>query len=243
MEVIKVKNYDELSEKASELIAEKLQKLAKPVLGLATGSTPEGLYQKLIEKYKCGDISFKHAQSFNLDEYVGLKKEDPNSYRYYMNEKLFQHVDISPEQTYVPAGDAAAPEKACKEYEEKIKAAGNIDIQILGIGLNGHIGFNEPHTPFTAETHIVDLDASTRQANARFFDSLADVPTQAMTMGIATIMKSKEILLLVSGEKKADTLAQVIQGEVSEALPASVLQNHPHVTIIADEAALSSLKN
>lgn len=242
MEVIKVKDYDALSEKASEILAEKLQKLSNPVLGLATGSTPEGLYQKLIKKYEQGDISFKHAISFNLDEYVGLKEEDPNSYRYYMNEKLFNHVDIPQDKTYVPRGDAADPEKACSDYEGKIKEAGNIDIQVLGMGLNGHIGFNEPNTPFTSETHIVDLDDSTRAANARFFNSLEDVPTQAMTMGIATIMKSKAILLLVSGEKKAETLAKVIQGNVSEALPATVLQRHPNVTIIADEAALSVLE-
>lgn len=242
MEVIKVKDYDALSEKASEILAEKLQKLSNPVLGLATGSTPEGLYQKLIKKFEQGDISFKHAISFNLDEYVGLKEEDPNSYRYYMNEKLFNHVDIPQDKTYVPRGDAADPEKACSDYEGKIKEAGNIDIQVLGMGLNGHIGFNEPNTPFTSETHIVDLDDSTRAANARFFNSLEDVPTQAMTMGIATIMKSKAILLLVSGEKKAETLAKVIQGNVSEALPATVLQRHPNVTIIADEAALSVLE-
>ncbi|MDY0405078.1 glucosamine-6-phosphate deaminase [Virgibacillus sp. 179-BFC.A HS] len=243
MEIIKVKDYDALSDKAGELIAAKLKELKKPVLGLATGSTPEGLYQRLIEKYKRGEITFKHASSYNLDEYVGMKKDDPNSYRYYMNEKLFKHVDIPLDQTHVPAGDATNPEEACKKYEQAIQAAGGIDIQILGMGLNGHIGFNEPNTPFTAETHVVDLDESTRKANARFFASLDDVPTQAMTMGIATIMRSKEILLLVSGDSKAETLAKVIQGNVTEAVPASVLQNHPHVTIIADEAALSKLND
>jgi glucosamine-6-phosphate deaminase len=241
MQIISVKDYQEMSEKACELVMDTMSSLEKPVLGLATGSTPEGLYQCLIQKNKEDRISFKNAITFNLDEYVGLKADDPNSYRFYMDDKLFNHIDIEKGNTHVPNGAAADVEKECAAYEKLIQSNGSIDLQILGIGLNGHIGFNEPGTSFTSRTHIVELDESTRNANARFFDSLDDVPTQAITTGIDTIMDSKKIVLLVSGANKADTVARLINGDVSEDFPASVLKNHPDVTIIADEAALAKV--
>ncbi|WP_187695466.1 glucosamine-6-phosphate deaminase [Oceanobacillus piezotolerans] len=239
MEIIKVKDYDAMSEKACEFLAERINRLENPVLGLATGSTPEGLYKRLIEKYNNKEVSFKQVKSFNLDEYVGLEKDDPNSYYFFMKDKLFDHVDISLENVRVPNGVAPDLNQECEAHDEAIKAAGGIDVQLLGIGGNGHIGFNEPGTPFTSKTQVVDLEESTIQANSRFFNSIEEVPTQAISMGIDTIMSSKEILLLVSGENKADALNKLINGEVTEELPASVLQNHPNVTIIADEAALS----
>lgn len=239
MEIRKVKNYDEMSKLAAERMAEKLKHIEKPILGLATGSTPEGLYKCLIEKYEQKEISFQQVTTFNLDEYVGISKDDPNSYHYFMAEKLFNHVDIVPDHTHVPSGEVSNAVEECENYEKKIRDAGGIDMQILGIGLNGHIGFNEPGTSFESRTHVIDLDESTRQANSRFFSSIDEVPKQAITMGIATIMESKEILLLVSGEAKADILAKVINGDVTEEIPATILQQHPNVTIIADEAALS----
>ncbi|WP_064971727.1 glucosamine-6-phosphate deaminase [Ornithinibacillus californiensis] len=241
MNIISTKDYQEMSRKACELVAETINTIEKPILGLATGSTPEGLYQCLINKHKEEQLSFRHVTTFNLDEYVGLGSENPNSYRYFMNGKLFQHIDIRKENTYVPNGSAENLEEECVSYEELIREHGGMDLQILGIGLNGHIGFNEPGTPFTSRTHIVELDESTRQANARFFDSLEEVPTHAITTGIGTIMESKKILLLISGENKADTVTRLVNGDISEDFPASILKEHPNVTIIADEAALSKL--
>ncbi|WP_121640163.1 glucosamine-6-phosphate deaminase [Virgibacillus sp. Bac330] len=241
MELMKVRNYEELSERVGEMVIEKVNALEKPVLGLATGSTPEGLYEYLINQYKAEKVSFEHVVTFNLDEYVGLEKEDINSYNYYMNEKLFKHIGIPAHQTYLPNGNALDLNEEAINYEKRIKQAGNIDLQILGLGLNGHIGFNEPGTPFTSRTHIVQLDESTRQANARFFISLDEVPTQAITMGIETIMESEQIVLLVSGEGKAGALKRVVNGEVSEEFPASILQKHNNVIIIADEAACKLL--
>ncbi|GGB55237.1 glucosamine-6-phosphate deaminase [Virgibacillus dakarensis] len=238
MKIIKVPDYQAMSEKACELVMEKVNTIEKPVLGLATGSTPEGLYQQLIKKHHHHEVSFKNTTTFNLDEYVGLSKQDPNSYYYYMQEKLFKHIDIPREQAHLPNGEGDNLQANCQDYEQLIKAAGNIDIQLLGIGLNGHIGFNEPGTSFSSRTHIVELDESTRKANARFFSSLADVPSKAVTMGIGTIMESKQIILLVSGEKKSDAVTRLITGEITEAFPASILQKHENVVLIADEAAL-----
>lgn len=239
MEVIRVKDYDGMSEEAASILVERINRLDNPVLGLATGSTPEGLYKRLIEEYKQGNVSFKNVKSFNLDEYVGLEKNDPNSYYYFMKEKLFDHVDISLENVRVPNGVASDLQQECKDHEAAIQAAGGIDVQLLGIGANGHIGFNEPGTPFSSKTQVVDLDESTIEANSRFFDSIEDVPTQAVSMGIETIMNSKEILLLVSGAGKAEALDRLINGDVTEDLPASVLKNHPNVTVIADDAAFT----
>lgn len=239
MKIIKVKDYQEMSEIAGDMVISKINGRAETVLGLATGSTPVGMYDYIIKKYRAKAVSFAHVRSFNLDEYAGLDKEDANSYTYYMKEKLFNHIDIPEEQTHLPNGTADDLQAECRVYENKIKDAGGIDLQILGIGLNGHIGFNEPGTPFTSRTHIVELDETTRKANARFFDSLEEVPTQALTMGIETIMESKEIILLVSGEGKKEAVTRLLNGEVSEAFPASILHKHSNVTIVADEAALA----
>ncbi|MBM7600527.1 glucosamine-6-phosphate deaminase [Virgibacillus halotolerans] len=242
MKIIKVKDYAKMSEEACSIVVNKLHQLENPIFGLATGSTPEGLYECLIEEYKQKRASFKNATTFNLDEYVGLDKNDPNSYNHFMNEKLFNHVDISNEQTHLPNGAAEDLEKECSDYEALIREAGYIDLQILGIGTNGHIGFNEPGTSFSSRTQVIDLDESTRNVNARFFNSLDEVPTNAITMGIESIMESKEIVLLASGENKAEAIAHLIEGEVTEDFPASILQKHAHVTVIADEAALSKVK-
>lgn len=239
MEVIRVKDYDEMSEKACAFVTERLKQRNDLVMGFATGSTPEGLYQRLIEKYRKQEITFKDVVSFNLDEYIGLDKDHPNSYYYFMREKLFDHVDISFDNVNIPNGVASDLEAECQAFEAKIKQAGGIELQILGIGENGHIGFNEPGTPFTSRTQVVDLASSTIKANSRFFDSIEEVPTQAVSMGIGTIMESKEILLLASGENKRDAMTAVLRGDITEDVPATVLQKHPNVTIIADEAALS----
>ncbi|TFJ94321.1 glucosamine-6-phosphate deaminase [Lentibacillus salicampi] len=241
MEMISVKNYDELSKKACELLVNQVKNSDSSVLGLATGSTPEGLYQQLINEYRNGHVSFGHVTTFNLDEYAGVAADDPNSYRYYMNEKFFNHIDLPDEQAYLPPGDAVDLEKECHDYETLIADSGYVDLQVLGLGLNGHIGFNEPGTPFDSRTHVVELDESTREANARFFPSIDDVPKKALTMGIGTIMESRQVVLLVSGSKKADAVKQLVHGKVTEDFPASILQKHQNVTLITDEAALSKL--
>ncbi|WP_085993715.1 glucosamine-6-phosphate deaminase [Oceanobacillus senegalensis] len=238
MNIIKVMDYAEMSDYACDFLMNKMENLQKPVLGLATGSTPEGLYHRLIEK----KVSFRNVVTFNLDEYVGLDRKNPNSYYYYMNDKLFNHVDIEMDKVHVPNGSATNLEKECHDYEEAIREAGQIDVQVLGIGVNGHIGFNEPGTAFTSRTHIVELDVSTRQANSRFFDSMEEVPTKAITMGIDSIMDSKEILLLISGHSKAHAVARLLEGEINEDFPASVLRRHKNVTIVVDEAAMSEVK-
>ncbi|MDF1510934.1 glucosamine-6-phosphate deaminase [Robertmurraya sp. DFI.2.37] len=238
MEFIKVNDYQAMSERACSIMIETINRIKNPVLGLATGSTPEGLYQKIIEKFNEGMVSFQDVTTFNLDEYVGLEREDVNSYYRYMKEKLFDHVDIKLERVHLPNGAATDLEGECQRYERQIQQAGKIDLQILGMGINGHIGFNEPGTPFSSRTHVVELAASTREANSRFFPTLDDVPTQALTMGIASIMESKEILLLVSGEQKAEAIARLAEGDISEDFPASILRNHPNVTVIVDEGAM-----
>ncbi|MGY4110509.1 glucosamine-6-phosphate deaminase [Aeribacillus sp. SP014] len=241
MEIIKVKDYEEMSEKAANIVIEHMKSLKRPVIGFATGSTPIGLYNCLVKKYQQKEVSFKHATTFNLDEYVGLPKENKNSYHYYMHENLFQHIDIQPENVHIPNGMAEDLEQECMTYDRLI-SKNKIDIQILGLGLNGHIGFNEPGTSFKSRTHIVKLDQSTRKANARFFQSIDEVPTKAITMGIETIMESKKILLLVSGKKKADALARLLgNSDISEEFPASILRQHNDVTVIADKEALKKI--
>lgn len=234
MKILKVSNYEELSEKAAEIFIEKLKSIKNPVIGLATGSTPEGLYEILVKKYKAGEISFADTITFNLDEYAGLSKDDPTSYQYFMDYHLFNSVDIKPENKHVPNGLAPNLEEECETYEKLIQQAGKINLQVLGLGLNGHIGFNEPGTPFDSRTHVVELEESTREANARFFKSIEEVPTKALTMGIGTIMEAEEIVFLVQGEKKADILRKVVHGEVTEQVPASILQKHPNITLITD---------
>lgn len=239
MKIVKVKNYDEMSEKASSIIVEQIQKKSDSVIGMATGSTPEGLYAQLIKENEAGNVSFEKVKTFNLDEYVGLDPNNPNSYMFYMKDKLFNHVNIAAENVHLPNGLAADLQKECEDYEKKLKEEGPVDIQILGIGTNGHIGFNEPGTSFNSRTQVVELTESTRNDNARFFDSIEEVPTQAITMGIESIMEAKEIILLASGEGKAEAMKRLIEGDISEDFPASILKKHNNVTIIADEAALS----
>lgn len=242
MKVIEVKDYQEMSNRAAEYISEKVRRSKKFNLGLATGGTPVGTYRNLIQDHKENHTSYKGVTTFNLDEYAGLSGDDPNSYRHYMNEQLFNHIDIEKHNTYIPQGDATDLEKECADYEKLVSDHGGIDLQILGIGSNGHIGFNEPGTSFESNTHIVELARSTREANSRYFASVEDVPERAVTMGIATIMKSREIVLLISGENKKEALSRFLHNEVTESFPASVLRNHPNVTIIADQAALANEK-
>jgi glucosamine-6-phosphate deaminase len=241
LKLIKTGTYEELSQMAAAQIIAKIQANPKLNLGLATGSTPTGVYKKLIQDHKENNTSYKQINTFNLDEYIGISKKDPNSYHYFMCENLFNHIDVPLEQTHIPDGTAKNLDEECRRYEQFIEEHGGIDLQILGIGQNGHIGFNEPGTSFSSRTHIIKLAESTRKANSRFFESLDDVPTQAITMGIASIMESKEIFLLVSGASKAEALARLMNGEVSEQFPASILKNHPNVTIFADKEALALL--
>lgn len=241
MNIYKVKDYAELSSKAASIIASQL--ILKPdcVLGLATGSSPVGTYKKLIEWYQKGLVDFSKVTSVNLDEYKGLSPDNDQSYRYFMNTNLFNHVNIDKEKTYVPNGLEPDSRKACDQYNAIIERAGGIDLQLLGLGHNGHIGFNEPADHFPAVTHCVDLTESTIEANKRFFASEADVPRQAYTMGIQNIMSARRILVIVSGADKAGILKKVVNGPITPQVPASVLQLHGDVTIVADEAAAALL--
>ena len=236
------KDYQDVSRKAANIMSAQIIMKPNAVLGLATGSTPVGLYKQLIEWYNKGDLDFSQITSVNLDEYKGLSGDNDQSYRYFMNTNLFDHVNIDKNKTYVPNGLEEDSDKACADYNEIIRSVGGIDIQLLGIGGNGHIGFNEPSDHFEDETHCVDLTETTIQANKRFFASEDDVPRQAYTMGIGTIMRSKKILLVVSGEEKAQALKDSIYGPVTPEVPGSILRFHPDVTIIADEAAMSLIK-
>ena len=239
MRIVRVKDYDDMSRKAGNILA--AQVVAKPdcVLGLATGSTPIGAYKRLIEGYEAGDLDFSQVKTYNLDEYRGLPGDHDQSYRYFMNTNLFDHVNIDKANTHVPDGLAEDYEAACAAYDEAVAAAGNQDLQLLGIGNNGHIGFNEPGDAFVRGTHCVDLTESTIQANSRLFDSIDDVPRQAFTMGIGTIMAARTILVMANGEVKAQAVHDMIYGPITPACQASILQLHPNVVLVADEAALS----
>lgn len=237
MIVIQAKDYDEMSLKAYEAMKIVLTEKPEAVLGLATGSTPIGLYKCMIADYKAGAVSYKNMTSINLDEYVGLPVTHPESYRSFMNRNLFDHIDIKPENTHVPDGLAEDLQKAADEYTA-FATAHPIDVQILGIGANGHIGFNEPGTPFDSHTHVVTLKEGTRRDNARFFDNdISLVPTHAVTLGMQDIMNAKAVILLASGAGKADAVAKMIKGPVSTDCPASILQTHPNVLVVTDEAA------
>lgn len=231
-------------EKINELVSQEYLKLIneKPdaILGLATGSTPLGLYAKLVELVKNGSVSFKNVKTFNLDEYIGLSPEHDQSYRYFMDKNLFEQIDIVPDNTHVPSG-LSADEKVCEDYENALRQAGEMDIQLLGLGPNGHIGFNEPLTPFDSTTHIVELTESTREANKRFFASIDEVPTHAITMGISSIMRAKKIILIAFGAAKAETVKKVIEGKPTTAVPASLLQLHDNLDIYLDFEAASML--
>lgn len=241
MRIYKVKDYDEMSRKAANIIS--AQMILKPdsVLGLATGSTPIGAYKQLIEWYEKGDLDFSEIRSVNLDEYKGLDASNPESYAYFMHHNLFDHVNIKPENSFIPDGTIEDASKACEQYNQIIHNIGEIDLQLLGLGQNGHIGFNEPSDTFAKETHCVDLTPSTIQANSRFFDSIEEVPTQAYTMGIKTIMRAKHILLVANGSAKADALYRSLFGPITSQVPASILQLHDNVSVVADEAALSRI--
>lgn len=242
MKIQAAKNYNDLSRKAANLIS--AQVIIKPdaVLGLATGSTPIGTYAQLIDWYRKGDVDFSQTVSVNLDEYMGLGGDHDQSYRYFMNEQLFNHINIRKEYTNVPDGKADDLEEECARYNQVIRQTGGIDLQLLGIGGNGHIGFNEPGDVFEKETHVVTLTSETRQSNARFFQSLDEVPTHAITMGMQNIMSAQRILLLATGEAKAEAVYSSFFGPITPAVPASILQLHKEVTVIADEAALSLVR-
>ena len=241
MRIYETANYEEMSRKAANILS--AQVISKPdsVLGLATGSTPIGMYDQLVEWYNKGDVDFSEVKTVNLDEYKGLARDNAQSYYYFMHKHLFDRVNINPDNTNVPDGTQMDSEKECARYEKLIESMGGVDIQLLGIGRNGHIGFNEPDNCFAKTTHCVDLTESTIEANKRFFASADDVPRQAYTMGIGTIMKAKKILLIVNGEDKADALAKAVYGPVTPEVPASILQFHNDVVIVADQAALSKM--
>lgn len=238
LRIIEAIDYEHMSSLAARYLIEKISTNPESILGLATGGTPEGTYKRLIEDYRTNGTSYKEITTYNLDEYVGFSPDNPNSYHAFMYKNLFSELDIQENNVHLPNGVAVDLVKECKAYEERIEETGGIDIQLLGMGSNGHIGFNEPGTSFEANTHLVELTQSTREANARFFEDIDDVPREAITMGIATIMRSKEILLLVSGETKRNALKELLNGDVRESFPASVLNRHPNVTIIADQKAL-----
>ena len=227
----------ELNTTGAELIASLLQSKPKAVLGLATGSSPVGIYNELIDMYNRGLVSFASASSFNLDEYVGLPVNHPESYRSFMNEKLFNHVDIKLENTHVPDGNAPDLDAECAHYEQLLNDHGPVDLQLLGIGHNGHIGFNEPGASLTGRTHVVNLKEETLKANARFFPSIEDVPKQAITMGVASILKAKQIVLIARGEDKAEIIRTALTGPITTECPASLLQCHPNVTVLLDRGA------
>ena len=238
--LIKVKDYEEASDKAFEV----MKKFIEPgkVLGLATGSTPLGLYQRMVKDHKENGTSYKQIKSFNLDEYVGLPITHPESYYAFMHRNLFDHIDITEENTHVPSGLGEDLEAQARHYDEMI-AESPVDVQLLGIGSDGHIAFNEPGTAFDSGTHVTDLAESTIKDNCRFFDNdITKVPTQAVTQGIGTIMKAKSILLIATGANKAQAVKDMIEGPIDEKCPASILQKHPDVTVIVDEAAASLLK-
>lgn len=236
------KNYNDMSRKAANIISAKIIIKPESVLGLATGSTPLGTYQQLIEWYKKGDIDFSKAKVINLDEYKGLSKENEQSYAYFMKKNFFDHININLKNTYIPNGLEEDKEKECKRYDEIIKSLGKVDLQLLGIGTNGHIGFNEPNDFFQKGTHCVKLTDETISTNSRFFEDMNLVPKYAYSMGIQTIMSAKSILLIASGKAKANAIYETIYGNIRPSVPSTILQLHQNVTIIADEDALSVVK-
>ena len=241
MNIIKANDYYDMSRKAANIISAQIIIKPDSVLGLATGSTPIGTYDQLVEWYNKGDLDFSQVTTVNLDEYRGITKEDSHSYYYFMREKLFSRVNINPEKTFIPDGMDKDAAHACKSYDEIIKKCGGIDLQLLGLGHNGHIGFNEPGTAFEAQTHLVELTETTKKANRRFFENEENVPSQAYTMGIKSIMQAKKIVVVVSGKDKAEALYAAVKGPITPNVQASVLQLHNDVTIVADKEACSLL--
>lgn len=242
MKVIIATDYDDLVQKAFEIIKGTVTSNPRAVLGLATGQTPIALYRLMVDDHvRCG-TSYKQVRTVNLDEYKGLSADNPQSYAYYMHENLFDRIDIDPNNTYIENGAAADADTECKRYNSILSTLAR-DVQLLGLGSNGHIAFNEPHSPFDGETHVVKLAESTRRDNAHLFGDVRRVPTHAYTMGIKQIMAAKKILILASGENKADAVRELVCGKVTESFPASVLQLHPDCTAIIDEAAGSKILN
>lgn len=237
MKFIVCDTYEEMSKIGADMFAEVIKNDPKCILGLATGSTPIGMYGELIRMNKAGEISFKEVTTYNLDEYYQLSPEHPQSYRYFMNNNLFNYVDINKDNTFVPDGFAEDPNAYGKEYDAKIEAAGGIDIQVLGLGVNGHIAFNEPADELCASTHLTDLTESTIKANSRFFDSEDEVPKKALTMGLGSIMRSKKIIVLANGVAKHDVIAKLCGDEITTSCPATLLKCHRDVTVICDKAA------
>ncbi len=243
MQIVILENAEAVATHGANVIIQKIKQKPDAVLGLATGSTPLALYRKLIEAKRSGDVSFLRSRSFNLDEYLGLPGDHPQSYRYFMQENLFNHIDIEPGNTHVPPGNAANPLKACEEYDELIETTGGIDLQLLGIGRNGHIGFNEPSSGLTSRTRVKTLTPATIEDNARFFGADEFQPHLSITMGIGTIMDSRKIILLATGDSKADAIRATVEGPLSASCPASALQMHKKAVLIIDEAAAAHLEH
>ncbi len=240
MKVIITENYDEMSKKAAEIMINLVKENPNAILGLATGSSPIGMYKEMAKDCANGGASYKNVSTVNLDEYVGLTADHDQSYAYFMRTNLFDHIDIDQKNTNLPCGSAPDAQKECDRYNALLDTMKQ-DVQVLGLGSNGHIGFNEPNTPFGSVTHLVDLTENTIKDNSRLFNSIDEVPRQALSMGIKNIMQAKSILMVVSGKNKADAVYDMVKGEVTPALPASVLQLHPNVTIICDKDAASLL--
>ena len=242
MRVIIAKDYNEMSKFAAEEMASDINKNPNIVLGLATGGTPVGMYKELIKMNKKEKVDFSNVKTINLDEYVGLDGDHDQSYRYFMNENLFNHININKNNTFVPNGLATDIETECKDYDKRVSELGGIDVQLLGIGNNGHIGFNEPNDFLNLGTHLTDLKNNTIEANARFFDSIDKVPKKAITMGLGGIMKAKKIILIASGENKADIIEKLVNGKITTQVPASMLQMHNNLVVIIDKDAAKNLK-
>ncbi|MBQ8424750.1 MAG: glucosamine-6-phosphate deaminase [Clostridia bacterium] len=240
MEIIITKNYDELSEKASKIMLDVIKNNPSAVIGLATGTSPLGLYNNLIKDHKENGTSYKDIKTVNLDEYMGLDISSNQSYVYFMRENLFNHLDINLNNTHIENGKAEDPAKECERYNNLLHSLKQ-DIQLLGIGSDGHIAFNEPNTPFGSETHIADLTESTIKDNSRLFNSIDEVPTKAYTMGLKNIMNAKKILIIANGKNKAKAVSDMVNGKITEEVPASILQLHPNCTLIVDEDAGSLL--
>lgn len=241
MKISMAKDYKEMSRMASEVICDRLRQQPATVLGLPTGRTPEGMYRCLVQAYARGEADFSQATTFNLDEYIGLPPENPGSYRYFMENRLFSKVNLDPRKTFMPNGMAHDPDRECLMYDRQLQAAGGLDLLVLGLGGNGHIGFNEPADALQLKTHRVTLSADTRYANSIYFPDPVNMPAESITLGLEAIMGAKKILLLVSGRRKREILQQALNGCITTALPASLLQLHPDVMLIADEEAMGRI--
>ena len=242
MKVILVEDYQTMSKKAANIVESQIILKPHSVLGLATGETVLGMYKEIVKSFGSGDLDFSNIKTFNLDEYYGIDKKNKRSYYYYMEENLFKHININNANIHIPDGMTSDIEKECRIYEEKIERCGGIDLQILGIGRNGHIGFNEPGCKFEALTHLVHLDKTTIKDNSRFFNAISEVPTKAISMGIKTIMNAKKVILLASGQEKAEALYKALRGNITPKVPASILQLHSDVTVIVDRDGASRLQ-